>query len=470
LKLRSPANITVAGGGFGITEACLTDAQGAVLCVAATLAPDGAIDASYSFENVPLGLANTLAPDTMPGQLSGVVQGRGDIKRGADGQWLGQASITSPEARLTLADDIPDAAVAGPETWLLYQNLDLTAKLQGLNATANLTAALQDGGSLEATLEAKNLAAESPGIGGTIDASMPTLAPFAAFLPTIANLDGKVDAKILLGGTVAAPEITGTIDAKGLQADLGQLGIELRNGRLEAEAKRGGGFVLAASVASGKGHLELAGTMSDRGVIDAKILGQEFEASNIPAAHVVLTPDLKLTGDPKAYQLRGNVMIPRALVRLEKLPQDQPPGVSPDVVIVRDGKEVDRAARAEGFPLSATIDVKLGDAIGIQGYGLDAMVAGQLTVRESPGVPTSGSGQLQVSGRYKAYGQDLTIKDGRLLFAGSPLDNPRLAIVAMREIDGSSMHAAGELADRIGPDHEWRIPRNRARSITDRHL
>ena len=56
-------------------------------------------------------------------------------------------------------------------------------------------------------------------------------------------------------------------------------------------------------------------------------------------------------------------------------------------------------------------------------------------MRESPGTPTTGSGQLSVAGRYKAYGQDLTIKDGRLLFAGTPLDNPRLAIVAMREVD-----------------------------------
>jgi len=53
----------------------------------------------------------------------------------------------------------------------------------------------------------------------------------------------------------------------------------------------------------------------------------------------------------------------------------------------------------------------------------------------SPGTPTTGSGQLTVSGTYKAYGQDLTIKEGRLLFAGTPLDNPRLSITAMRDID-----------------------------------
>jgi len=62
-------------------------------------------------------------------------------------------------------------------------------------------------------------------------------------------------------------------------------------------------------------------------------------------------------------------------------------------------------------------------------------VAGELGVREAPGEPTTGSGQLTVAGRYKAYGQDLTIEEGRLLFAGTPLDNPRLSIVAMREID-----------------------------------
>ena len=277
--------------------------------------------------------------------------------------------------------------------------------------------------------------AEAPGLGGTVNASLPTLAPFTGFIPSVANLDGAVKAQIRLGGTIAAPEVTGTVDATRLQADLGQLGVELRDGRLQAEAKRGGGFMLAASVASGKGHLELAGTMSARGVIEAKILGQNFQAADIPAANVILTPDLKLAGDRKGYLLTGEVAIPRADVNLQKLPQDEPPGVSPDVVVVRNGKEVVRAEEAAGFPVSATITVKLGEKITIQGYGLDATVGGQLEVHESPGVPTTGSGTLSVAGRYKAYGQDLTIKDGRLLFAGTPLDNPRLAIVAMREIN-----------------------------------
>jgi translocation and assembly module TamB len=434
LTLRAPSNITAANGSFDITQTCLDDGD-SVLCAAAKIEASGAIEGGYSFEKVPLALANAIAPDAMPGQLRGEVAGHGGIRRGADGQWLGDAKITSPSARLVMVDEGAETTALGQRTWLIYENLELQADLRGMNATASLTAVLMNGGSLKANFGASNLTAEAPAIEGRIEASFPTLAPFGAFVPTIANLDGAVNADIRVSGTIKAPEVTGNVDAQRLQADLGELGIELRDGRVEAEAKRGGGFRLAASVASGKGHLELAGTMSDRGVIDAKILGQNFQAADIPAANVVLTPDLKLTGDPKRYLLRGDVTIPRAAIALEKLPQDQPPGVSPDVVVVRNGKEVDRAKEAAGFPIDASILVKLGEQIEIQGFGLDATVTGQLTVRELPGVPTSGSGTLQVSGRYKAYGQDLTIKDGRLLFAGTPLDNPRLAIVAMREIN-----------------------------------
>jgi translocation and assembly module TamB len=279
------------------------------------------------------------------------------------------------------------------------------------------------------------LAAAAPGLEGTIDVNMPSLAPFGGFVPTVANLDGAVAARILVSGTTAAPEISGTVDATKLQADLGKLGIELRDGRVRGDALTGGGFRLLASVASGKGHLELAGTMDERGVIDARILGENFEAADIPAANVILAPDLKLTGDPKRYLLKGEVAVPRADINLEKLPKDKSRNASPDVVVIRNGKEVQTQSQAAALPIEAVVTVNLGEQINITGYGLESTVTGHLVVRESPGVPTTGSGQLTVAGRYKAYGQDLTIKDGRLLFAGTPLDNPRLAIVAMRRIN-----------------------------------
>ena len=77
----------------------------------------------------------------------------------------------------------------------------------------------------------------------------------------------------------AKPEFTGNVDATKLQADLGALGIELRDGRVHGEAQRGGGFKLAGSVASGKGHIEFDGAMDERGVVDVKIRGPELPGS-----------------------------------------------------------------------------------------------------------------------------------------------------------------------------------------------
>ncbi|HEU5134320.1 MAG TPA: translocation/assembly module TamB domain-containing protein [Steroidobacteraceae bacterium] len=437
LSLREPSRVVYDAGNFSLSQTCLED-KPTVLCSAMKFEASGALDAGYSFERVPLKLANTLAPDALAGELQGEVQGHGRVRRGANGQWIGDLAVTSASARLVMVEgeEAPAAAaLANQGTLLIYEDLDMQADFAGMKANAKLTAKLAHGGNVSASLSASDLNAPAPRLAGKINAAMPTLAPFGAFVPAVTNLDGEVNAQIEIGGTMAKPEFTGNVDATKLKADLGKLGIELRDGRVQGEAKRTGGFNLAGSVASGKGHVEFEGTMDERGAVDLKIRGQEFLAADIPAANVVLTPDLTLTGDPKGYLLRGEVNIPRAAINLQKLPQDQSPNVSPDVVVIRNGKEVESRAKASALPLQAVITVNLGERIEVTGYGLEATVSGNLTVRESPGIPTSGSGQLAIAGRYKAYGQDLTIKDGRLLFAGTPLNNPRLAIVAMRQID-----------------------------------
>jgi translocation and assembly module TamB len=434
LALRSPARVVYDAGDFSISESCFANEDGSV-CLAADLKQSGALEARYRIEQLSLGLANVLAPEAMPGQLRGELRGAGDVRRAADGQWFGDARLDSPSARLTLRDDGAGESALGQHTYLIYENLAVEAHLQGTRAQARVNAGLDHGGKLEGRFNLNDLTAAAPALRGDVTASMPTLAPFAAFVPTIANLDGAVNAKIQLGGTVTAPEFTGNVDATRLQADLGQLGIELREGEARAEAARGGGFKLSGRVKSGKGQVEFAGSMSERGVVDVHVGGQNFVAADLPVANVLISPELALTGDSKGYLLKGDVTIPSANINIQKMPQDEAPGVSPDVVVVRDGKVVESTAQKSAFPLTAEVNVKLGDKIVVVGYGLDSTVTGQLLVREAPGEPTTGSGQLTVSGRYKAYGQDLTIQEGRLLFAGTPLDNPRLSIVAMREID-----------------------------------
>ena len=84
------------------------------------------------------------------------------------------------------------------------------------------------------------------------------------------------------------------------------------------------------------------------------------------------------------------------------------------------------------------VDVKLGHDVKLAGMGLDGSIRGQLRIDQRPGRVATGTGTLNVGGTYKAYGQNLQIESGRLLFAGTALDNPGLDIRAVRKILGAS--------------------------------
>ena len=59
-----------------------------------------------------------------------------------------------------------------------------------------------------------------------------------------------------------------------------------------------------------------------------------------------------------------------------------------------------------------------------------------MLVREQPGSVTTGSGEIRFrEGKFNAYNRELTIETGRLTFANSPIDNPIVAIQAVRKID-----------------------------------
>jgi translocation and assembly module TamB len=164
------------------------------------------------------------------------------------------------------------------------------------------------------------------------------------------------------------------------------------------------------------------------------VQGKKFLAADIPSAHVVVDPDIQLSRTAENMRVEGKVNVPSATINLQKLPRNQgSQSISSDVVVI-DAKTQEEA-QAESAPIFASINVTLGDDVNLTGFGLTAKVAGQLDVIERPGQPTSGSGAINVDGRYKAYGQDLTIQQGQLLFAGTPLDNPRLNITAVRKVE-----------------------------------
>lgn len=429
LTLRAPARLVVRQGEFEMSRACLAD--GAVeLCAGGAKQSDGALSASYSLANAPLAIANVLTRGEAPLKFGGAVDGRGEIRRTAQGELQGEALINSPSGSVSRL--VAEGETEAPQTLLSWRDLRVAAHLAGESARATLSAGIGEQGALDAAASVRGLGQARSPLSGRVSATLPDLAPFAVFAPQLANFSGRADARFDIAGALQAPEISGALHATELAADLPAVGLHLRNGRLSAEPSAGGVIALAGGVESGKGRLEFAGTASRGGALDVNISGDRFLAADIPGARILVTPALNFTRMDERLKLSGKVTIPEADVNLQKLPRaERAQKVSSDVVVI-DAKT--REEEAAAAPLYAQVTVILGDDVQLTGFGLQAKVDGRLDVKESPGEPTLGSGEMRVSGAYKAYGQDLQIQEGRLLYAGTPLDNPRLSIEATRVV------------------------------------
>ncbi|HET7663783.1 MAG TPA: translocation/assembly module TamB domain-containing protein, partial [Rhodanobacteraceae bacterium] len=246
------------------------------------------------------------------------------------------------------------------------------------------------------------------------------------------------------GGTLAQPDLNGQAALKDFSAELPALGLKLHDGQVSVATTGTRQLRMDGHISSGDGTLKLTGTLGlgSGASTQLNIQGDKVLAADIPAARVIVSPDLAIAKNTEGLDITGKVTIDKADIKLEKLPGAGAVQASPDVVVVDDEKKEKQQA---AMPVSANVTVDLGQHTHIVGYGLDGRVSGQLLVHQAPGKATTGRGQIVVNGTYKAYGQDLTIKQGRLLFASTPIDNPGLDIRAIRELHPNATISDGEV-------------------------
>jgi len=420
-------------GNASLGELCLT-AGDPLLCVNGKMDKTSNVDAGYRLHAVPLTLVVDAAGVTnMPVSADGLLEGSGKIRRTGTGVLNGNASITSQQGRITY-NEHPDQPL------LTYRDLTLNAELAPGNQQVTAHATLNGNGRLDGQIA---ITGTQQALNGQIGLHLDDLAFISLFTDTLANVKGRVNGEFKLGGTVAEPAITGQADIDGFAAEVPDAGLKLTDGRLVATTTDARELRIDGSVQSGKGTLAINGTAG----LDAQtpttitLKGNDVTAIDIPAAKVVLTPDLLVRHDAQGLQATGSVGLESADVNLDKLPGSGVNKASPDVVVV---DEPQPAANSGSTPIHASIKVNLGQHAHLVGMGLDGRLSGVLTVEEQPGRATTGQGQVIVNGTYKAYGQNLQIQQGQLLFASTPIDNPGLNIKAIRSLQPNATINEGQ--------------------------
>ncbi|MBS0431344.1 MAG: translocation/assembly module TamB domain-containing protein, partial [Proteobacteria bacterium] len=418
---QQPANLSWRNGAASLSQLCLSAGEPS-LCIAGDRKPDGSLSARYQLQRLPLQLLASLAAGSDPLQAGGELSGSGQLAMRADGGIQGNASLQAGAGSLAFAST-PNAPL------LAWTALQANANASGQSQRLDLRGDLADGGSLRGDV---TLTGAQHALGGNVSADLRSLAFLQAFSSEIANVKGSLAGTLALGGTLAAPQFQGDLRTQGFSAELPRAGLKLHDGSFAIAGDAQGQLRIQGRIASGDGVLNIDGNtgMSAASPLSLAIRGDNVLVADIPAAHVIASPDLRIGRDKGVYALTGTLGIPRANIEIEKLPGQGPAQASPDVVVV----DEEQPQSVSPMAMRADITVQLGDNVAVKGYGLDGKVHGTLAVRAQPDQDATGRGEIQVSGTYQAYGQNLQIERGRLLFAGTRLDNPGLDIRAQRAI------------------------------------
>ena len=188
-----------------------------------------------------------------------------------------------------------------------------------------------------------------------------------------------------------------------------------------------GSYLLGKGLGNIKGEVawqpELAGQIHINGE------GLEFDYQSMLRAQV--SPNVDIDFSSTAVKVSGDVTVPYARFKLRELP---PNTISPskDVVLVEQQIEQSQDETLFDMALLVIVDPKQQNQVKLDAFGLTTDVRGKIHLQNNQrGLNATGSMQL-VNGRYKAYGQNLLIREGDITFNGA-LDRPFLSIEAIRD-------------------------------------
>jgi translocation and assembly module TamB len=186
-------------------------------------------------------------------------------------------------------------------------------------------------------------------------------------------------------------------------------------------------------IKTAQGQLELNGNAdwSELNAWRARIAarGNKVRVSVPPMVRLDVSPDLVFDATPQLFSLNGTVDIPWARITVQELPESAV-GVSSDEVMLNDQRQP-IAPKSASIPINSNLMVNIGKDVRLDAFGLKARLEGALKVaQDSRGLGLNG--QINIpSGRFHAYGQDLIVRKGQLLFSG-PADQPLLNLEAIR--------------------------------------
>jgi translocation and assembly module TamB len=280
-----------------------------------------------------------------------------------------------------------------------------------------------------------------------VDATLPDLSWIGPLIGDNVQFNGNGTITATIGGTPADPTASGSVRGQSLRLAWVDEGVRLENGTLDAVLEDGV-LVINEWVFAGTPRV----SPNDKRALEALATDRPFEvravgrlalssltgsigirATQLPVLQrpdrwMVVTGAGGITLTPKAAELYAKLTVDSAYIDFGA--QRAGRTLPADVTVVRQGEQ---RKPAEAPPLTVTLDLQanLGDRFYITGAGLEARLAGEVTVTGKTSQLRAEGSVRTVDGVYAGYGQRLKIERGIVTFQG-PVDNPALNVLAIR--------------------------------------
>ena len=256
--------------------------------------------------------------------------------------------------------------------------------------------------------------------------------------PDLSQVQGAINAALSVQGTIKKPQMTGKIELKNGSLTSAQNGLLLHPIQFNLTTKnnqwQGEGQIVSAGKA-----LNLRG----KGKFYPKFLGQiQLDGEQIllvssPQYIIYVSPHLTIDVNAEHPQLTGKIIIPKALLK--------PQSFTNTVTLSNDAVFTNTVVKNNNpYHLDTHLSLAMGDEVSLAVKGLQGFLRGSIDLRQLPDGPLNATGELTIAeGKYKAYGQDLKIEQGQLLFSGGLLENPGINLRAVRTFDNTNTNFTG---------------------------
>jgi len=421
-----------AEGRLEVSDFELRNGQQAIL-LQATLPPQGPIAGHVRINQLHIpSNVKAFAPDmTVP---DGEIQLEINLK--------GTRQAPEAEGRLQLTDLAwQNHQLGNLEAQLNWAQNTLTSDMHWRDQQTDLlrlqgTVGLDAAGALNMTAQSKNF----------------DLSRLSSYTDAVTRSAGELNLDLRLSGTTRQPEINGQLDLANGLLQLPATGEPYKD--IRAQINFAGDRITLETLKVGsqtgtldlKGSLELAGTALKQ--LDFTMAAQKFTAIKTQDIEAILDSNLSAKGPLEALEVKGNVTIPRAKVRIEGLLGGGPAAVKPEQLTIEgvygsgkkltDSQDGAEPSKIDADPLSfliADVKIVMPRNVWVQAKGTAIELSGDLRATKALQKPFIIAGDIQTLRGFASYlGKKFTVEEGRITFTGTEEINPTLDITATHEV------------------------------------